>query len=85
MEGSLKLPWIARVVFYKYLIGFYKRMDEIVVVNPSFIPKLTAYNIPAEKIHYIPNFVSKRAFSPFQKEKKNLLGQNMKFRRINLP
>ncbi|EPC4981027.1 glycosyltransferase family 4 protein [Listeria innocua] len=62
MEGSLKLPWIARVVFYKYLISFYKRMDEIVVVNPSFIPKLTAYDIPEEKIHYIPNFVSKKTF-----------------------
>lgn len=70
MEGSLKLPWIARVVFYKYLIGFYKRMDEIVVVNPSFIPKLTAYNIPAEKIHYIPNFVSKKSFFPHFKRRK---------------
>ncbi|HHH5740050.1 TPA: glycosyltransferase family 4 protein [Listeria monocytogenes] len=72
MEGSLKLPWIARVVFYKYLIGFYKRMDEIVVVNPSFIPKLTAYNIPAEKIHYIPNFVSKKSFFPISKGEKEL-------------
>ncbi|EAG4185108.1 glycosyltransferase [Listeria monocytogenes] len=72
MEGSLKLPWIARVVFYKYLIGFYKRMDEIVVVNPSFIPKLTAYNIPKEKIHYIPNFVSKKSFFPISKGEKGL-------------
>ncbi|EEU7815964.1 glycosyltransferase family 4 protein [Listeria monocytogenes] len=72
MEGSLKLPWIARVVFYKYLIGFYKRMDEIVVVNPSFIPKLTDYNIPKEKIHYIPNFVSKKSFFPISKGEKVL-------------
>ncbi|PZF87985.1 glycosyl transferase [Listeria ivanovii] len=70
MEGSLKLPWIARVIFYKYLIGFYKRMDEIVVVNPSFIPKLTAYNIPKERIHYIPNFVSKKTFFPISDEEK---------------
>lgn len=62
MEGSLKLPGIARAVFYKYLISFYKKMDEIVVVNPSFIPKLEAYDIPASKIHYIPNFVSKKTF-----------------------
>ncbi|MBC1376456.1 glycosyltransferase family 4 protein [Listeria farberi] len=72
MEGSLKLPWIARVVFYKYLIGFYKRMDEIVVVNPSFIPKLTAYDIPKEKIHYIPNFVSKKSFFPISKADKEV-------------
>lgn len=72
MEGSLKLPWIARVVFYKYLISFYKRMDEIVVVNPSFIPKLTAYNIPEEKIHYIPNFVSKKTFFPISQAEKNV-------------
>ncbi|MBC1516297.1 glycosyltransferase family 4 protein [Listeria immobilis] len=72
MEGSLKLPWIARVVFYKYLISFYKRMDEIVVVNPSFIPKLTAYNIPEEKIHYIPNFVSKKTFFPISQTEKNV-------------
>ncbi|WP_239255119.1 glycosyltransferase family 4 protein [Listeria ilorinensis] len=70
MEGSLKLPGIARAVFYKYLISFYKRMDEIVVVNPSFIPKLTAYNIPEEKIHYIPNFVSKKTFYPLDDAEK---------------
>ncbi|HBM3491798.1 TPA: glycosyltransferase family 4 protein [Listeria innocua] len=72
MESSLKLPWIARVVFYKYLISFYKRMDEIVVVNPSFIPKLTAYDIPEEKIHYIPNFVSKKTFFPISTAEKKL-------------
>ncbi|WP_088809695.1 MULTISPECIES: glycosyltransferase family 4 protein [Listeria] len=69
MEGSLKLPGIARAVFYKYLISFYKRMDEIVVVNPSFIPKLEAYDIPSEKIHYIPNFVSKKTFFSDEKQK----------------
>lgn len=70
MEGSLKLPWIAKVVFYKYLIAFYKRMDHIVVVNPSFIPKLEAYDIPKEKIQYIPNFVSKKSFFPYTAEEK---------------
>lgn len=84
MEGSLKLPWIARVVFYKYLIGFYKRMDEIVVVNPSFIPKLTAYNIPEEKFIISRISFPKRAFSQFQKQRRNLLGRNMEFRWINL-
>ena len=39
LEGSLKLPPIAKQIFYHYLISFYKRMDHIVVVNPTFIPK----------------------------------------------
>ncbi|QFR65637.1 glycosyltransferase family 4 protein [Furfurilactobacillus rossiae] len=62
LEGSLKLPPIAKQIFYHYLISFYKRMDHIVVVNPTFIPKLEAYNIPRGKITYIPNFVSKSEF-----------------------
>lgn len=62
LEGSIKLPKIARVIFYKYVISFYKRMDQIVVVNPSFIPKLEKYNIAKEKIEYIPNFVSTDTF-----------------------
>nr|WP_277620182.1 glycosyltransferase [Listeria cornellensis] len=50
--------------FYKYVILFYKRMDVLVVVNPSFIPQLVAYGIPEEKIKYIPNFVSANTFYP---------------------
>ena len=69
LEGSLKLPFFASKVFNKYLISFYKRMDELVVVNPSFIPKLGAYGIPAWKVTYIPNFVSKKEFHPESKEK----------------
>lgn len=34
MDESMKLPFIAKKVFYKYLISFYKRMDRLVVVNP---------------------------------------------------
>lgn len=64
LEGSLKLPRLAKFVFYRYLITFYKRMDALVVVNPSFIPKLEAYGIPAAKITYIPNFVSQTEFYP---------------------
>lgn len=62
MEGSLKIPQPFKGLFYRYLIAFYKRMDHLVVVNPSFIPKLEAYQIPKERITYIPNFVSKRQF-----------------------
>ena len=64
LEGSLKFPWLIKVIFYRYLIAFYKRMDALVVVNPDFISKLVAYGIPANKITYIPNFVSKKEFYP---------------------
>ncbi|AQY50396.1 glycosyl transferase [Listeria weihenstephanensis] len=73
LDESLKLPWIAKKVFYKYVILFYKRMDILVVVNPSFIPELVAYGIPEEKIKYIPNFVSANTFYPMaDSEKKEL-------------
>lgn len=70
MEGSLKIPQPFKGWFYKYLIRFYKKMDQLVVVNPSFIEKLVAYDIPRERIKYIPNFVSKKEFyqaTPTQK------------------
>ncbi|MGR3742059.1 glycosyltransferase family 4 protein [Companilactobacillus sp. DQM5] len=62
LEGSIKLPKFARIIFYRYVISFYKRMDQIVVVNPIFIPKLEKYGILKEKIKYIPNFVSTKTF-----------------------
>ncbi|GKQ42457.1 glycosyl transferase [Companilactobacillus sp. RD055328] len=62
LEGSIKLPKFARLIFYRYVISFYKRMDQIVVVNPSFIPKLEKYKIERSKIKYIPNFVSTETF-----------------------
>ena len=61
-EGSINLPKPAKSVFYKYVIDFYKRMDQIVVVNPIFIPKLVKYGIPEDKVKYIPNFVAKSEF-----------------------
>ena len=62
VDGSLRLPYIARKIFYKYLINFYRSMDKLVTVNPYFIKKLQEYNIPKEKIIYIPNYVSKEKF-----------------------
>lgn len=70
LEGSLKLPWLVRKVLYRYVIAFYKRMDALVVVNPTFIPKLEAYGIAREKITYIPNFVSKEEFYPLSQAQK---------------
>ncbi|KRK46091.1 glycosyltransferase [Dellaglioa algida DSM 15638] len=62
LEGSVKIPQPFKTIFYWYVIAFYKRMDHIVVVNPSFIPKLEAAKIPKEHVTYIPNFVSKKVF-----------------------
>lgn len=71
LEGSVKLPNYAKKVFYKYVIDFYQRMDQIVVVNPIFIDKLVNYGIKREKVKYIPNFVAKDEFYPERQEKKN--------------
>ncbi|APX72402.1 glycosyltransferase family 4 protein [Companilactobacillus allii] len=70
LEGSIKLPKPARMVFYKYVIDFYKRMDQIVVVNPTFIDKLVKHGLDREKIKYIPNFVSTENFYEKTKEEK---------------
>ncbi len=73
LEGSLKLPKIAKAVFYRYVIAFYKRMDQLVVVNPSFIPKLEAYGISKDKVTYIPNFVSAEEFHPADDQQRQTL------------
>lgn len=71
LEGSIKLPKVAKDVFYNYVIDFYKRMDQIVVVNPIFIDKLAEYGINPKKVRYIPNFVSKSEFYPKNQVAKN--------------
>lgn len=71
LEGSIKLPGFAKNVFYNYVVDFYKRMDQIVVVNPIFINKLVDYGIDAGKVKYIPNFVSKEVFYPQSLAEKN--------------
>lgn len=73
LEGSLKIPQPFRGIFYHYVIAFYKRMDHLVVVNPSFIPKLVAYGIPQDKISYIPNFVDSDNFYPVDEAAKSRL------------
>ena len=70
VENSIKLPGIAKKVFYHYLIQFYKNMDYLVTVNPYFIDVLESYGIPKEKVSYIPNVVSKERFFPFSKTEK---------------
>jgi 1,2-diacylglycerol-3-alpha-glucose alpha-1,2-galactosyltransferase len=71
LEGSIKLPGFAQKVLAKYVIDFYKRMDQIVVVNPSFIKRLAAYGLDPEKVKYIPNFVAKSEFYQQDQASKN--------------
>ena len=73
MEQSLKLPRIAKKVFYRYLLRFYKSMDMLVTVNPYFIDRLEANGVPREKVVYIPNFVSQKEFYPVPADEKNAL------------
>lgn len=77
LEGSIKLPVVAKKVFYQYVIDFYKRMDQIVVVNPIFIDKLTEYGLDRNKIRYIPNFVAKSEFYEQTQAKKNATRQEL--------
>ncbi|WP_034550746.1 glycosyltransferase family 4 protein [Carnobacterium funditum] len=69
LKGSIHLPSWIESLFYSYIVTFYKRMDHLVVVNPSFIEELTNYGIVTENISYIPNFVSKEKFYPIEAEK----------------
>lgn len=73
LEGSLKIPQPFRGIFYHYVIAFYKRMDHLVVVNPSFIDKLVAYGIPREKVTYIPNFVDSARFHPVDRDQQRAI------------
>lgn len=77
LEGSLKIPQPFRSIFYRYVISFYKRMDHIVVVNPSFISKLVKYGIAKEKITYIPNFVSQTEFYVQSDAQKHIFRQQL--------
>ncbi|MFI3685904.1 glycosyltransferase family 4 protein [Vagococcus fluvialis] len=62
LEGSISIFGPFQKIFNRYLISFYKRMDQLVVVNPSFIEKLGEAGIDTTKVIYIPNFVSKDVF-----------------------
>lgn len=77
VDESLQLPKLFRAIFYRYLVSFYKRMDHLVVVNPSFIPKLEALGINADRIHYIPNFVSKETFAKGSDEDRTALRKEL--------
>lgn len=70
LDGSIKLPKLFFGVFKKYVISFYKKADEIVVVNPSFIPPLVDLGIKKENITYIPNFVDHDKFKTISEQER---------------
>ena len=70
-DGSLKLPkWCFKP--YRWdVLKFYRKADEVVVVNPYFKKDLLNIKIPEDKITYIPNSVSDKEFHPLNKEMKD--------------
>lgn len=78
LEGSIRLPKLFFKIFKKYVISFYKKAKEIVVVNPSFKNELIQYGLDEERISYIPNFVSKENFYPVPWKEKKFLRKRYK-------
>lgn len=73
VDTSLKLPKLARKIFYWYMIKFYDSMDYLVTVNPYFIGRLEHYGVNRDKVTYIPNYVSAEKFHPLSDSEKALL------------
>lgn len=71
LDGSIKLPKPIFHIFKKYVIRTYRKADEIVVVNPSFIPPLVELGMKEENITYIPNFVDHEKFYKLETEEIN--------------
>ena len=66
---SIKLPKLAEVIFDSYVNSYYRKADELVVVNPCFMKDLEELGIPREKITYIPNYVDHNEFCMLDEEK----------------
>lgn len=69
-DGSLKLPKWCFKPYRWYVLKFYKKADEVVVVNPYFKKDLINVGIDKDKITYIPNSVSDKEFHPVEASKK---------------
>ena len=78
LEGSIRLPKFAFRIFKKYVISFYKKAKEIVVVNPSFKRELVEYGLDEKRITYIPNFVSHEDFYPVDEETRKKIRKEYK-------
>lgn len=77
LEESITLPKLIKKLFYWYVMLFYRRMDELVVVNPTFIDKLVALGVDRNKVTYIPNFVSKDTFFPVSAAEKKRIREQL--------
>ena len=66
---SIKLPKLAEVIFDSYVNSYYRKADELVVVNPCFMKDLEELGIPREKMTYIPNYVDHNEFCVLDEEK----------------
>ncbi len=77
LDGSIKLPKPIFAIFKWYVKKFYKKADEIVVVNPIFIKPLIELGIKEENITYIPNYVSPDAFHPLSLEEKQAIREKL--------
>lgn len=77
LKGSIRLPKPIFSLFCRYVVSFYRRAKEIVVVNPSFLEPLTRLGIEKERITYIPNFVDERVFHPATPEEKEELREKL--------
>ena len=73
LDGSIKMNKVVFKIFKKYVINTYRKADEIVVVNPAFIPPLVELGIDKENITYIPNFVDHEKFHTLSFEERNAL------------
>lgn len=70
LDGSIKLPKLIFKIFKRYVKRFYRKADEIVVVNPIFINPLVDLGIKRDCITYIPNYVSKEQFHMISEEER---------------
>ena len=68
---SIKLPKLAEKIFDWYVESYYRKADELIVVNPCFIDDLIKLGINKEKITYIPNYVDHDTFKPLPTESIN--------------
>lgn len=80
LEESICLPRWMKKIFYRYVMNFYKQMDQLVVVNPYFIKRLEEYGVDREKVTYIPNFVSEKDFYPMDEKNKKRIRQELGIR-----
>lgn len=71
LDGSIKMNKLFFSIFKWYVKSFYRKADEVVVVNPIFIKPLTEIGLKRENITYIPNYVNKTDFYKIDTERRN--------------